>query len=39
MNVMKNVTIGDVAKKDIVHEEFTININLNFYGKEYSVNL
>lgn len=38
MSVMENVTIGKV-KKEIVHEEFTININLNFYGKEYSLNL
>lgn len=37
MNVMSNVTIGKLGKKDIIHEDFTININLNFYGKEFGV--
>ena len=39
MNVMDNVTIGDAYKKEIIHEEFTININLNFYMNESSVSL
>ena len=39
INVMKNVTIGKIGQKEIIHEDFTININLNFYGKEYGVNL
>jgi len=39
MNVMDNVTIGKLGKKDIVHEDFTININLNFYGTECGVEL
>lgn len=33
MNVMDNVVIGDIAKKEIHHEDFTININLNFYAE------
>lgn len=36
MDVMENVTIGKLDKKEIIHEDFTININLNFYGNEYS---
>jgi hypothetical protein len=38
MNVMDNVTIGKIGKKEIHHEDFTININLNFYGNEYGAN-
>ena len=38
MNAMENVTIGDY-KKQIVHEDITVNINLNFYGQEYGVSL
>ena len=34
MNVMDNVTIGKIGKKEIKHEDFTININLNFYGND-----
>ena len=33
MSVMKNVTIGKIGKKEIIHEEFNINISLNFYGE------
>jgi hypothetical protein len=36
--VIENVTIGKTTK-EIKHEEFTININLNFYGYDYSVTL
>ena len=39
MNVMENVTIGDKYKKEIIHEDFTININLNFYMNEASISL
>lgn len=39
MCVMDNVTIGDHSKKEIVHEDITVNINLNFYGQEYGVSL
>lgn len=39
MNVMDNVTIGEFGKKEVIHEDFTININLNFYGKEFGVDL
>ena len=39
MNVMENVTIGKLGQKQIIHEDFTINMNLNFYGKEYGVEL
>ena len=38
INTMENVTIGDY-KKQIIHEEITVNINLNFYGNEYSTTL
>lgn len=38
MNVMDNVTIGKI-NKEIKHEEFTININLNFYGSELGITL
>lgn len=38
MNVMENVTIGKTTK-EIKHEDFTININLNFYGYDYNVAL
>lgn len=38
MNVMDNVTIGKITK-EIKHEEFTININLNFYENGHSVSL
>lgn len=38
MNAMENVTIGDY-RKQIIHEDITVNINLNFYGQEYGVSL
>lgn len=38
MSVMDNVTIGKI-NKEIKHEEFTININLNFYGFDYGISL
>lgn len=38
MKVMENVTIGKIYK-EIIKEEFTININLNFYGYDYTVTL
>ena len=38
MSVMENVTIGKI-NKEIKHEEFTININLNFYGFDYGISL
>ena len=37
INVMENVTIGNTGKKEIKHEEFTININLNFFGDQFSM--
>lgn len=37
INVMDNVTIGTTGKKEIKHEEFTININLNFFGDQFSM--
>ena len=39
MNVMQNVEIMKLRKKDIIHEDFTINLNLNFYGSEYGINI
>ena len=39
MNVMDNVTIGKLGQKEIIHEDFTINLNLNFYGREYGIEL
>lgn len=39
MNVMDNVTIGKIGKKEIVHQDFTININLNFYGYGQTITL
>ena len=39
MAVMENVTIGEYAKKEVIHEDITLNINLNFYGQEYGVQL
>lgn len=39
MNVMENVTIGNIGKKEIVHEEFTININIMLMGTDYGINL
>ena len=39
MNVMENVTLHDVGKKEIIQEEFTINLNLNFYGAEFGINI
>ena len=39
MNVMNNVEIKKIGKKDIIHEDFTINLNLNFYGAEYGINI
>ena len=35
MNAMENVTIGDYKKQIVL----TVNINLNFYGNEYSTTL
>lgn len=39
ISVMDNVTIGKLDKKEIIHEDFTININLNFYGKDYGISI
>ena len=39
MSVMDNVTIGKAFDKEIIHEDITLNINLNFYGKDYGVAL
>ena len=39
MNVMQNVTINKLGKKEIIHEDFTINLNLNFYGSEYGLTI
>lgn len=39
MEAMDNVTIQNDVKKKRSHEEFTININLNFYGWESSISL
>ena len=39
MNVMENVTIAAKSKKEIIHEEYTININLNFFGDSFSTSL
>ena len=39
MNVMDNVTISKLGKKEIHHEEFTINLNLNFYGDGYGITI
>lgn len=36
MSVMDNVVIGKMGKKEVIHEDFTININLNFYGESYA---
>ncbi len=36
ISVMDNVTVGKLDKKEVIHEDFTININLQFYGNEYS---
>ena len=33
MDMVENVTIRYAVKKNIIHGEFTISINLNFYGK------
>lgn len=38
MDVMENVTISKIDKKNR-RDEFTININLNFYGNDYGVTL
>ena len=37
MTVMDNVTIGETGKKEIKHEEFNININLNFFGDNFTM--
>lgn len=37
MTVMNNVTIGETGKKEIKHEEFNININLNFFGDNFTM--
>jgi len=40
INVMDNVTIkGKMGQKEIHHEDFTINLNLNFYGSDYGIAL
>ena len=40
MAAMENVTIGSrMGKKEIIHEDFTINLNLNFYGSEYGITI
>lgn len=39
MNAMENVMVGKEKTREIIHEDFVININLNFYGSEYSVTL
>ena len=39
MDVMDNVTIGNLDKKEIIHEEFTININLMIYGQDFGITL
>ena len=31
MNVMDNVTLKKISSKTVVHEDITVNINLNFY--------
>lgn len=38
VKVMENVTISEIDKQTR-HDEFTININLNFYGNDYGVTL
>lgn len=38
MEVRGNVTISEIDK-EIRHDEFTININLNFFGNDYGVTL
>ena len=40
MAAMENVTIGNrIGKKEIIHEDFTINLNLNFYGSDYGITI
>ena len=39
MTVMDNVTIGKIGQKEIIHEDFTINLNLNFYGSDYGISI
>lgn len=38
MEVMENVTISEIDK-EIRRDEFTININLNFFGNDYGITL
>lgn len=33
ISVMDNVTFDGLDKKEIIHEDITVNINLNFYGE------
>ncbi len=37
ITVMQNVTINNTSKKEIKHEEFNINININFFGDNFSM--
>ena len=39
MGNMKNVMVKDIIERPIIHEDITVNINLNFYGSEYSVSI
>ena len=39
MDVMDNVTIGDLDKKEIIHQDITVNINLMFYGQEFGISI
>lgn len=39
MEAMENVIIKDSYKKEIHHDEFIINLNLNFFGNEYGVSI
>ncbi len=39
ISVMDNVTIGKIDKKEIIHEDFTININIMFYGQDFGISL
>ena len=36
---MENVTIKETYAREIRKEEFTININLNFYGDSFNTTL
>lgn len=39
MNAMENMTLNDFNKKEIIHQDFTININLNFFGDSFETSL